>query len=251
MDPVVGYDRGMPDTSIPASDGTSLKAYLATPLEAGPHAAVVVIQDAFGLTRVMRDHVDRLASYGYLSVAPDLYTRGGMLRCVRTTFRSIASGEGQAYDDIEACRRWLLERDDCSGQVGVIGFCMGGGFALMTANRGFDVSAPNYGHLPKDLDAALSGACPVVGSYGARDRALKGATAKLEAALAEKGIPHDVKEYPDAGHGFLEQFNVGPLAPLLRVAGMGYEAASADDAWRRIRAFFDQHLAARERPDTN
>jgi carboxymethylenebutenolidase len=88
----------------------------------------------------------------------------------------------------------------------------------------------------------------VVGSYGARDRMLKGAAAKLEAALTERGIPHDVKEYPDAGHSFLEQFPVGPLAPVLRVAGMGYEAASADDAWRRIRAFFDEHLAAGEPP---
>ena len=70
----------------------------------------------------------------------------------------------------------------------------------------------------------------------------------MEAALIEKAIPHDVKEYPDAGHSFLEQFRVGPLVPLLRVAGMGYEAASADDAWRRIRAFFDEHLAANEDP---
>ena len=118
----------------------------------------------------------------------------------------------------------------------------------MTANRGFDVSAPNYGQLPKDLDTALSNACPVVGSYGARDRTLRGAAAKLEAALTEKGIPHDVKQYSGAGHSFLEQFPVGPLAPLLRVAGMGYEAASADDAWRRIRAFFDEHLTASELP---
>lgn len=239
----------MPDTTIPASDGTPLRAYFATPAEAAPRAGVVVIQDAFGLTRAIRAHADRLASYGYLAVAPDLYTRGGMLRCVRTTFRSLFSGQGQAYDDIEGCRRWVLERDDSSGRVGVIGFCMGGGFALMTANRGFEVSASNYGQLPKDLDRVLNGACPVVGSYGSRDRTLKGAAAKLEAALADKGIPHDIKEYPDAGHSFLEQFPVGPLAPLLRVAGMGYEEASADDAWRRIRAFFDEHLAAGERFD--
>jgi carboxymethylenebutenolidase len=230
--------------SITAADGTPLNAYLAIPAGAGPHPGVVVIQDALGLTRAIREHADRLASYGYLAVAPDLYTRGGMLRCVQATFRSLVSGQGQAYGDIESSRRWLLGRDDCSGRVGVIGFCMGGGFALMTAGRGFDASAANYGPLPKNLDAALSGACPVVGSYGARDRTLKGAAATLTAALSERGIPHDVKEYPDAGHSFLEQFPVGPLGPVLRVAGMGHEADSADDAWRRIRAFFDEHLAA-------
>ena len=180
-----------------------------------------MIQDALGLTGAIREHVDRLASYGYLAVAPDLYTRGGMLRCVQATMRSLFSGQGQAYDDIEGSRRWLLARDDCSGRVGIIGFCMGGGFALMTANRGFDVSAPNYGHLPKNLDSALSGACPVVGSYGARDHMLKGTATTLAAALTERGIPHDVKEYPQAGHSFLEQFKVGPLAPVLRVGRPG------------------------------
>ena len=246
---IFGYEMDMPDTTIPVADGTPLKAYLAMPVEADPRPGVVVIQDAIGLTNAIREHADRLASYGYLAVAPDLYTRGGMLRCVQATMRSLGSGQGRAYDDIERSRRWLLGRDDCSGRVGVIGFCMGGGFALMTASRGFDAAAPNYGPLPKNLDAALSDACPVVGSYGGRDRTLKGATAKLDAALTEKGIPHDVKEYPDAGHSFLERYRVGPLAPLLRVGGMGYEAASADDAWRRIRAFFDEHLAAAEPPE--
>ena len=234
----------MPYTTISAADGIPLKAYLAVPAVAGPSPGVVVIQDALGLSRAIREHVDRLASYGYLTVAPDLYTRGGMRKCVRATMRSLFSGQGQAYDDIESARQWLLGRDDCSGRVGVIGFCMGGGFALMTASRGFDVAAPNYGHLPENLDAALSGACPVVGSYGARDRTLKGAAAKLETALAERGIARDVREYPNAGHSFLEQFSVGPFAPVLRVAGLGYEAGSAEDAWRRIRAFFDEHLAA-------
>jgi carboxymethylenebutenolidase len=73
--------------------------------------------------------------------------------------------------------------------------------------------------------------------------------AQDRAALKERGIPHDVKEYQQAGHSFLEQFPVGPLAPVLRVAGMGYEEASANDAWRRIRAFFDTHLTVGPGPD--
>src|ERR1700722_13124604 len=128
----------MPDTTIPAADGTPLKAYLAIPAGAGPRPGVVVIQDALGLTRAIREHADRLASDGFLAVAPDLSSRGGRLRCVQATMRSLFSGQGQACDDIERSRRWLLGRGDCSGRVGVIGFCMGGGFALMTAGRGFD-----------------------------------------------------------------------------------------------------------------
>ena len=191
---------------------------------------------------------DEFAGRGYLALAPDLFGGKSWIRCIRGAFRQLQAGSGPAFTALDAARSFLSVRNDCTGKTGVIGFCMGGGFALMTANRGFDVAAPNYGHLPRNLDAALSDACPVVGSYGARDRMLKGAAAKLEAALTDRGIPHDVKEYPDAGHSFLEQFPVGPLAPVLRVAGLGYEAASADDAWRRIRAFFDEHLAANEDP---
>ena len=203
---------------------------------------MVVVHDAFGLTDVTRTHADRLSAAGYLALVPDLYSRGGMLRCVKATFSSLMSGLGQPYRDLDAVRSWVAGREDCTGRVGVIGFCMGGGFALMTANRGFAAAAPNYGPLPKDLAAALDGACPVVASYGARDRLLRGAAAVLEAGLAERGIPHDVKEYPGAGHGFLDRFNTGPATPLLRVAGFGYHQPSAEDAWGRILRFFAAHL---------
>jgi carboxymethylenebutenolidase len=234
----------MPDLTIPGGGGVALRAYLALPaVGSGPWPGVVVIHDAFGLTTVAREHADRLSAAGYLALVPDLYTRGGFVRCVRATFAALMSGTGVVYDDLDAARRWLAARDDCTGRVGVIGFCMGGGFALMTAHRDFAVAAPNYGRPPADL-SVLDGACPIVASYGARDRALKGAAAQLEAALTQRGIPHDVKEYPEAGHSFLDRFNVGPFTPLLRVAGLGYHQPSAEDAWRRILRFFAEHLQA-------
>ena len=229
----------MPATTLPGD----VKAHLAVPpVGAGPWPGVVVLHESFGLNDDIRQQADRLAAAGYLAVAPDLYSAGGAWRCIRATFTALTRGHGQAFDDIEAARTWLAAREDCTGRVGVIGFCMGGGFALLTAARGFDASAPNYAHLPKDLDGALRGACPVIASYGAKDRTLRGTAAKLEDGLRRAGVEHDVREYPDAGHSFLNRHDLGPGGALLRVAGIGYHEPSAEDAWGRILRFFEGHL---------
>jgi carboxymethylenebutenolidase len=233
----------MPDISFTAADGTRLDAYLATPpVGEGPWPGVVVIHDAIGLTLDTRMNADRLATGGYVVLAPDLFSRGGMVRCVKSTFKDMFAGHGRAFDDIEAARAFLQDRPDSNGNTGIIGFCMGGGFALLAAAKGFDASSVNYGILPKDLDAALGGACPIVASYGKRDLGIKGAAAQLEKALTKAGIDHDVKEYPNAGHGFLNRHNTGPLNTVMRVSGMAYHHPTAEDAWGRIFRFFETHL---------
>lgn len=231
------------DSAVPGIS-RGLTGLVARPAGEGPWPGVVVIFEIFGADDVMRRQLERVAAAGYLAVMPDLFSQGGALRCLVATFRSLSSGQGRAYQDIEAARRWLLDSPDCTGKTGILGFCMGGGFALMNANRGFDAASANYGQLPKDLPAALDGACPVVGSYGGKDRSLKGAAATLEAGLQQAGVAHDVKEYPDASHLFLNDAEVGPpgMRQLMRVSGMGPEPASAADAWARIEAFFGAHL---------
>jgi carboxymethylenebutenolidase len=211
------------------------------PAAGGPSPGVVVIQDSLGLSDDIREQADRLAAAGYLALAPDLYSGRG-IRCVIATIQASRSGKGAAYGDIEAARRWLTAREDCSGRVGIIGFCMGGGFALLSAPQ-FDFAAAsvNYGEVPKDAAARLAGACPIVGSYGGRDLTLRGRPERLEAALAELGVEHDVKEYPGAGHSFMNRI-AGPVNPLLTVTGFNYHHPSAEDAWRRILVFFGEHL---------
>jgi carboxymethylenebutenolidase len=100
----------------------------------------------------------------------------------------------------------------------------------------------NYGgKLPPDVDDFLKTACPVVGSYGGKSRWEHGVADQLEQALQRALIAHDVKEYPDAGHSFMNnkaQF----LFKLLRFSGIAYNEAATLDARRRIAAFFHTHL---------
>jgi carboxymethylenebutenolidase len=232
----------MTDITLPGG----LPGHLAIPDGDGPWPGVVVLHEMFGLTGDIRRQAGRLAAGGYLAFAPDLYSRGPAIRCVRRAFRDLVSGKGRTFEDIEAARQAVAARDDCSGKVGVIGFCMGGGFALVAAARyDFDAASVNYGMVPKNAEQALAGACPIVASYGRRDVGLRGRAARLDETLTRLDVPHDVKEYPGVGHAFLGEYRTGPaLTALRRIAGLGHDPDVAADAWRRIFAFFGDHLGS-------
>lgn len=239
----------MPDISLGSiTRGSSpLRGYTARPAIPGPWPGVVALHEIFGIDDVLRRQANRLAAAGYLTLAPDLFSDGGARRCMVSTFRALNSGHGKAYADIEAARQWLLSHADCTGKVGVIGFCMGGAFALVTAPRGFDVAAANYGFVPRRAEQVLAGACPIAASYGKKDRMMPpGSAGRLARTLTKLGVEHDVKTYPRAGHSFLNDAPNGPqlMRPLLKVLNIGPEPASAADAWRRIEAFFGAHLAS-------
>ena len=180
---------------------------------------------------------------GYHAVAPDLLSYGGTVRCLVSVTRAMSTGRGRPFTEIAAARSWLTARDDSNGRTGIAGFCLGGAFAILMANRGFNASAANYGRLPRRHDAAAAGACPVVASYGGRDRSLTGAAAKLETALSAAGVQHDVKEYPEAGHSFLNHSEApGWMKPLARPLHAGFVDTAAADAWERIDRMFASAL---------
>jgi carboxymethylenebutenolidase len=233
----------MPDITFRAPHG-EVPGYLAVPAEgAGPWPGVVVIHEAFGLNADIRAKADHMAANGYVALAPDLFERRAWIRCVRSAFTQIRAQSGPAFETLDAARAFLAGRPDCSGHTGVIGFCMGGGFALLCATRdGFAAAAVNYGEVPKNAEAALAGACPIVGSFGARDLMGTSHPERLQRALTVLQIPHNVEVYPGSGHRFMSR-SAGVGGAVARLTRMSYQPADAASAWQRIYAFFGQHLA--------
>lgn len=224
---------------IDTPDGR-IDALLDVPDGEGPWPGVVVVHDAFGYRPDKEAINGNIAAAGYLAITPNLYARGGRARCIRRVFRELLTKRGRALDDILAARDYLQSRPDCSGRVGIVGFCMGGQFALVMSPKGFGASAPFYGTpLPRELSETLDGACPIVASFGGRDPMGIGAPKKLHRVLEQKGITNDVKVYPHAGHAFANKL---PVQPLMRITGFGYNQAATEDAWTRVFSFFREHL---------
>ncbi len=219
----------------------------AIPETPGTHPGVVVIHEVFGDRPEMREVCDEFARRGYVAVMPDLFSAGGpRFLCVARTMMDLARGRpGRALGYVAGAHEWLLARDDVDRErVGVIGFCMGGSFALAyigEPSAAVKVAAVNYGEVPKRADA-LRSACPIVASYGGRDLVTRSHARRLREHLEQLGIEHDVKVYDGAGHSFMTPAShpIGRLVFLpMRI---GYEPSAAAYAWERVFSFFGDHL---------
>jgi carboxymethylenebutenolidase len=233
------------DITFPAADGHPMRAAIAAPDGGGPYPGVIVIHEIFGLNRDICAITARVASLGYIALAPDLYDGPGTRAlCIARTLMTLSRGRGRAFDDLEAARMHLASQPGVdASRMGVIGFCMGGGFALLYAVRApLGVAATFYGDVPKSPDR-LRGVCPVLGGYGERDKMFASQGKRLERLLTDLGVDHDVKLYPGAGHSYMSRHD-GVLAKLAARGPMrvGYNAAAAEDSWRRIDSFFASHL---------
>jgi carboxymethylenebutenolidase len=249
------------DVDIPLSDGSSLPAALAIGSEGsqdpriepsrvtadGARSGVIVLHETLGLNDDIRRICRRFADSGYVALAPDfLAGLGPKPFCIARFARGVGKpGVGRPYRQLEAARAWLAARREVDGRpIGVAGFCIGGGFALLYAAGGdVEVVAPFYAAAPKD-DAVLAAVCPVVASYGGRDAIFGPHAARLDATLSRLGIDHDVATYAEAGHSFMNRH--GPwtarIERRLPTHG-GFDPAAAEAAWARTLTFFRRYLA--------
>jgi len=211
--------------------------YLALPEGDGPHPAVVVIHEAYGLNDSIRDITRRLADAGYAALAVDLFADRVRAVCMARYMGGMLLGSVNRYgvDDLKHALTFLAKRPEVDAQrLGAIGFCMGGGFAIAWActDSRLRAIAPFYAANPRPLNV-VKRLCPVVGSYPENDFTA-GAGRALERALTEHNVKHDIKVYPSARHSFFDE------------RGRAYDAEASADAWRRVLEFFDAQLGGHD-----
>jgi carboxymethylenebutenolidase len=229
------------EIDVPAGEGAPATPSVAI-LPPGATRGVVVIHEIFGRQPEIDRAVERFAAKGYAAVAPDLFRRG-KIACLVDTFKLMKTGDGVGARQGRNARAWLCGQTGIpAAQVGLIGFCFGGGFAL-AAGAGWGAVSANYAHLPDRR--TMEGLGPTIACYGKRDRTLARAPAALRARFEASGRTDcEVLEF-DAGHSFLTD---GKAHFIQRIGPMGFgdRPVEREEAWSRIFAFFDRHLGGAE-----
>lgn len=240
------YPHAMPDPSciIPMPDGSTRPGVLTLPEGDGPFPGVVVIHDIMGMRRDTRRHCRRFAAEGFAAIAPDMY--GGFNpACVVRTLLSSLKTRGEGYEVVAAARAFLADRPEVDpSRLAVIGFCLGGGFALISAARdAYAVAAPFYGMTPKSADD-LEGLCPVLASFGKKDLLFRSHADRLGRHLEALGVEHEMLIHESVGHSFMNNHENDPLFYLGRFTPMraAYDAEVYEETWGRMMTFFREHM---------
>lgn len=213
----------------------SIRAYLVRPAQpAGRLPGVLVVHENRGLNPYIEDVARRLALEGFLALAPDgLSSRGGYPGDDEKGVQLFREIDRQKLnEDWVAAARWLKQHPDCTGKLGVVGFCYGGGVANMLAVRlGEDLSAavPFYGGQPPAEDVPKIRA-PLLLHYAGLDKRVNDGWPAYEAALKQHGKEYTVHFYENANHGFHND-----TTPR-------YDEAAAKLAWQRTLAFLREKL---------
>jgi carboxymethylenebutenolidase len=232
--------------TIAATDGSgSFEAYVARPtgemLAQGPHPAVVVIQEIFGVNQVMRDICDNLAALGLIAICPDLFWR--QEPGIEITDRTQAEwdrafqlyqgfDEAKGVEDLAATIAVARTLEGASGKVGDVGYCLGGKLAYLCATRtDADCSVGYYGvGIENALDEARSIRKPLMLHIAEEDQYCpKPAQEKISAALGGNPLV-TIHSYAGVDHAFA------------RIGGAHFDQAAADLANDRTREFLRQHL---------
>jgi carboxymethylenebutenolidase len=246
----------MSDTiTLVAPDGERLDAFVARP-DGDPRGGVVVIHEIWGLTDHIVDVARRFAREGYVVVAPDILSHGGVAPALGAELFALMNSRDEAARTAAQPRMrealagarapeyaawavgaltvavdWLDQQPGVDARIGAVGFCFGGTYAFLLAasDERIRAAAPFYGTAP-DPERIAAIRAPVLALYGAHDPALMEALPGVREAMAAAGVEFTPVVYEDAAHAFFND------------TGARYDPDAAADAWQRVTEFFAARL---------
>jgi len=222
------------DVPTPQGHGT-IKALLVRPANAtGRLPGILVVHENRGLNPYIEDVARRLGTSNFMALAPDgLTTLGGYPGNEEKGVEMFGQlDRNKLNEDWVAAARWLKARSDCTGKIGAVGFCYGGGIVNMLAVRlGTDLAAgaPFYGGQPTAEEAARIKA-PLLIHYGSLDQRINAGWPAYETALKAANAKYTMHMYEGANHGFHND------------STPRYDEAAAKLAWQRTLDFFNQNV---------
>jgi carboxymethylenebutenolidase len=232
----------MAEVTIRAADGGSFSAYVATP-KSGKGPGIVLIQEIFGVNKVMRDLADGFAAQGYTVMCPDLFWRQepGVQITDKTEAewkKAFALMQGfntnKGIDDLKATLATLRKHPACTGKAGSVGYCLGGKLAFLMATRSdSDANVSYYGVGLQDLlGEAKSIKKPLLLHIAEKDQFTPPEAQKkvIDGLKGNKLVT--IHTYPGADHAFA------------RIGGEHYDKKAADLANQRTAEFLKKHLGA-------
>lgn len=230
------YQTSMVTIPRSSSEGGKLSAYQVIPSGSKQLPGLIVIHEIFGLNENIRQIAERFAREGYAVLAVDLFSGGNKVICMLQVMYGmlIKPLKNSVMNDLESSLAYLRGIPEVDpARTGVVGFCMGGTYALQLACVDDHLNAASvfYGQNPRPLEA-VARACPILGSYPEKDFTARAAR-QLEPALEKYSVPHDIKIYPDARHSFFND------------QGSAFNPDAAADAWKRMLNFFEGYLASK------
>ena len=238
-------------TAIKDSQLPEVAAYLAMPATAGEFPGIIVLQEIFGVNTHIRAVTERIASMGYVAIAPALFDR--IAPGFETGYTSADVELGRSYaqqttaaqllDDIQSAIDYLKTLPQVTSQFGCIGFCFGGHVAFLAATlpditatasfygAGITTQTPGGGEPSVSRSGAIAGTIDLF--FGMDDGSIPPEQInEIDTTLTQHGIPHQIWQYPGAEHGFCCDLRDS------------YNPTAATDAWQHVTELFDRLKSA-------
>jgi carboxymethylenebutenolidase len=236
FDALIGRGRvaALTNMAIPNPAGPEVRAFVAYPPGPGPHPAVIMIHEFWGIREEIIGKAEALAAEGYVVVAPDTFRGNSTSWLPRAIYQTIRNDVAQVNTDLDAVFAWLSSQPTVlADRIAVMGFCYGGRTSLIYSLHNPETAATGifYGMTDTTPEQLRTLGGPVLGIFGGADSSIPIAEVEaLESNLVAAGVPHTFRIFPAQPHAFVTSIEA------IRAGG------AQGEAWALLLSFLNASL---------